>query len=320
MPQRRLQFSCRSLLFSLAVLLLAALWAYPSLVLAELSRVDLRWLPAAFAVALLQLLVLGLRWSRIASCLGLQLGFLRATLEYALSVAVNLLLPSGFAGDGFRAYRHARWVAGLSPHKALEALVLDRVSGQMAMLMVVAVAVPFGTTSKVFDLGVPVVLASGAAAVLLALALAARLSARVLGLMQALGRFLLRAARVLLAPSSVIVHLPLSLLFSALSVAQLYIAALAVGAELLAVQLLVVGPLILLAASLPSFYGGWGVREGASGLLFAAAGLPAGTGVAMSVVYGVFGLVVHLPGLLVLWAPVRTSEAARVGAKTEQDA
>jgi phosphatidylglycerophosphate synthase len=65
-------------------------------------------------------------------------------------------------------------------------------------------------------------------------------------------------------------------------------------------QLVWLGPLVMVAASVPSFFGGWGVREGASALLFAAAGMPQSTGVAVSMVYGAFALVVSLPGFIVL--------------------
>jgi phosphatidylglycerophosphate synthase len=91
---------------------------------------------------------------------------------------------------------------------------------------------------------------------------------------------------------------------------EFYVAARAVGVVLPWSQLLWLGPLILVAASVPSFFGGWGIREGASALLFASAGLPQSTGVAVSVIFGVFTLVVSLPGILVLFFDADRTRAA----------
>jgi uncharacterized membrane protein YbhN (UPF0104 family) len=116
-----------------------------------------------------------------------------------------------------------------------------------------------------------------------------------------LRRLLSRTVRFLVSPRGASVHLPLSLLLVLFTLFQLYIAARAIGITLPLLQLFWLGPLILVAASIPSFFGGWGIREGASALLFAAAGMSESTGVAVSLVYGSFALVISLPSLLVLW-------------------
>src|SRR5688572_29080941 len=61
-----------------------------------LRDVDTRWLGAAFVVSFVQLGLLGLRWSRVARALGIDLGWLRATTEYILSLLGNQVLPTGF--------------------------------------------------------------------------------------------------------------------------------------------------------------------------------------------------------------------------------
>jgi uncharacterized membrane protein YbhN (UPF0104 family) len=99
------------------------------------------------------------------------------------------------------------------------------------------------------------------------------------------------------------------LAFVAVTLLQFHVAARAIGAPLALAELVWLGPLILLSASIPSFLGGFGIREGASALLFAAAGLPGSRGVAVSVVYGVFGLVVSALGLGVYWLCERRDES-----------
>ncbi|EST35233.1 hypothetical protein M878_07115, partial [Streptomyces roseochromogenus subsp. oscitans DS 12.976] len=58
--------------------------------------------------------------------------------------------------------------------------------------------------------------------------------------------------------------------------------------------------LALVAMGLPLNVGGFGPREGVAAWAFAAAGLDAGTGVAVAVVYGVLSFVASLPGAVVL--------------------
>jgi phosphatidylglycerophosphate synthase/uncharacterized membrane protein YbhN (UPF0104 family) len=231
--------------------------------------------------------------------LGLRLGWVKATSEYALSTLTNQVLPSGVAGDGLRALRHAKSAeSGLLA--VLEALALDRLSGQVALWLFVFAGLPL-----VVDAGIlgPDRLELGALAVVgtgLAIWWFAARSRSTEGVIARTQRWLRKAADCLLTPKNAAVHLPLSLLLVVCSLLQLYVASRAIGVALSLTSLLWLGPLILMAAAVPSFFGGWGIREGASALLFGAAGMAESTGVAVSMVYGAFALVSSLPGLLVV--------------------
>lgn len=275
----------------------------------ELAALDGRWLALAFVLHLAQLAVLAGRWTSIARALGLPLGYRRALGEYALSVFVNQVLPGGVAGDGLRAVRHARSAPGTRVLRALEALAIDRASGQLACWLLVLLSAPLAIVHRVVE---PRVFGG---LVLAGLALSGsgwflldRLAPEQ-GPLARLRRSLRRFALILLHPRHVAMHLPLSVAFVVLTLLQLQVAALALGAGLELERLVWVGPLILCAASLPSFFGGWGIREGASAVLFAAAGLSGSLGVAVSVVYGVFGLLVSALGLGVYWVAGRQRNA-----------
>jgi phosphatidylglycerophosphate synthase/uncharacterized membrane protein YbhN (UPF0104 family) len=303
-----------SVALSLAVVAATVALADTRRVWAELSSIDTRWLSIAFALGLVQLAVLGLRWSRVANELGLPLGWLRATSEYALSTLGNQVLPSGIAGDGLRALRHAKSSGerGLLP--VLEALALDRASGQLALWLVVLVSAPLTVQAGIVD---PTALLIGGVVLVACTALGVFVASRVprfRGALASARRVLWRGAVLLLSPRGAAIHLPLSLVFVACTLLQLYVAARAIGVVLPWLSLLWLGPLILVAASVPTFFGGWGIREGASALLFAAAGMPQSTGVAVSMVYGTFALVISLPGLLVIvFDSERTRGAAADG-------
>jgi glycosyltransferase 2 family protein len=282
-------------------------------VLALLESVHTRWLWLAFAINVVQLGLLGLRWSRVAALLGLRLGWLKATSEYALSSLTNQVLPSGVAGDGLRALRHAKSAdSGLLP--VLEALALDRISGQVALWLFVLAGLPLLVDAGVvapdrLELGGLAVVSAG-----LVIWWGAGRSRSPEGVVARSQRWLRKAAQSMLSPKQAAVHLPISLLLVVCSLLQLYVASRAIGVELSLPNLFWLGPLILVAAALPSFFGGWGIREGASALLFGAAGMPESTGVAVSMVYGAFALVSSLPGLLVVLFDPSASAASRSSA------
>jgi uncharacterized membrane protein YbhN (UPF0104 family) len=269
-------------------------------VIAQLEAADAHWLLAYFVTYVIELGLLGLRWSNIARQLHVPLGWRRASAEYSLSMLVNQLLPTGVAGDGLRAVRHARRCRSRSFSQILEALALDRLSGQLGLGLMVLASLPLSLRANLVD-GNSLLWALGAvvALVLGMLCLLALLPRLRLFLAPAQG-FVGRAARLLLSPRRAAGHLPLSLLLVCGLLLQLYFAARAVGVTLDLQLLCWLGSLVLLAGSVPSFFGGWGVREGASALLFASAGFHGSTGVAVSLVFGAFALVCALPGAVVL--------------------
>ena len=289
-----------SLLLSGALLAGIIMLADARQVLEQLRQIDTRWLGAAFLLSLLQLVVLGARYSHIARTLGLPLSWLKATTEYALSVLVNQIFPTGVVGDGLRAVRQAKQGSEPAWLPAIEAVALDRLAGHFVLWLVVLATAPFGFGITVFELGRLGTLLSIAGLVLGVLTLLVITNRRLERLRRGIAHFVKRGVRVLLVPKHALVHVPLSLALIALILLQLYVSARAVGAELSLVQLMWLGPLILLATSLPSFFAGWGIREGASALLFAAVGLKGSTGVAVALAFGAFSLIVALPGGVVL--------------------
>lgn len=295
-----------------AGLLAACLFAVDARsVASELADIELRWVLAAFGLHLIQLALLAWRWTVVARALGQPLEFRRAFAEYALSVFVNQVVPGGLAGDGMRALRHARHSESTSVLRAVEALAIDRASGQVAYWLSVAVTAPLAVTQQVVEPRVLGGAVLGVAVVIAGTWYALARFAPETGLLGRARRSLRRAAWVLLHPRQVAAHLPLSFAFVAVTLLQFHVAALAIGAPVELSQLVWIGPLILSASSIPSFGGGWGVREGASALLFGAAGLSGSRGVAVSVVYGVFGLVVSTLGLGVYWLAARPAVLQR---------
>ncbi len=281
----------------------AVLWLVDVRKVASSFALDARYALAALLVALLQFLLLAARWRSIARALGLPLAYRTALAEYFLSALVNQLVPSGIAGDALRAARHAQQVtrdSGQREHaRAVLALLLDRASGQVALWAFALATLPSWW---------PVIASRSE----LAPALLGALSLVLAG--AAIGAFLLvrarwghlrelstDALRVLFGPRTAALHLPLSALLVVLHVAVFQLCALALGTPLELGAAFGIVPALLLVATLPAFFAGFGAREAAAAGLYGLLGLPALDGAKVSLVFGFVGILASTPGIYSLW-------------------
>jgi hypothetical protein len=210
-------------------------------------------------------------------------------------------------GDASRAWRHARTQATDSPgpRAAWLAVVLERASGQFALLLIALTTLLFspvigqilgrafaGIDQDSSAASLPVRLALiGAALVLLLFVL------RRSGLLRHLAN---AGQRALLAHDALWRQLLASLAITASYIAVYFCCARMLGINTPATTLLALIPWVLLAMALPLSMAGWGLREGAAALLWAAAGLDVAQGVAISISYGLVVLLSTLPGAWVL--------------------
>jgi uncharacterized membrane protein YbhN (UPF0104 family) len=254
------------------------------------------WLIAAVLLSVPQVALSAWRWRYTAARLGAPLGRRQAYAEYYLATFLNQVLPGGVAGDAARAWRHARNLdAG---HAAWQAVVIERASGQFVLLLCALAAL---TASLPLQSAlvravdgragwIIAALIAGAVGVAVLLRRRGQLSGRIAAV---LGRSLL--ARdvwpVQLAASAGVV----------LSYITVYICcARMIGVTLPTAELWPLVPWVLFAMAIPLSVAGWGVREGAAAVIWAAAGLDPAQGVAISVTYGLVVLLSSLPGALVL--------------------
>ncbi|MDP2868633.1 lysylphosphatidylglycerol synthase transmembrane domain-containing protein [Methyloversatilis sp.] len=263
---------------------------------AAISGASPGWLIAALLLSVPQVALSAWRWRYTAARLGAPLGRRQAYAEYYLATFLNQVLPGGVAGDLARAWRHAR--DGDAGRAAWQAVVIERASGQFVLLLCalagLAASAPLqaalaraidGRSGWIFG-----ALLAGTVAVVLLLRRCARPSGR---LVEVLRRSLL--AREVW---------PVQLLASA-GVVLSYITVFICCARMLGVtlptsELWPLVPWVLFAMAIPLSVAGWGVREGAAALIWAAAGLDPAQGVAISVAYGLVVLLSSLPGALVL--------------------
>ncbi|MFD8522152.1 lysylphosphatidylglycerol synthase transmembrane domain-containing protein [Streptomyces capillispiralis] len=266
-----------------------------------LRRIDAATLLAALAIGLLTTVFSAWRWALVARGLGVRLPLGAAVADYYRALFLNAALPGGVLGDVHRAVRHGRSTGDLG--RGVRAVVLERTAGQLALFAagaVVLVTLPSPVRGEVRQAAPLVGLAAlGACAVVLALRMnraPSRRRGRAWHGMWAGARAGLCSRRT--APGVLLS----SVVVLAGYVAMFVLAGQVAGADASVAELVPLAVLALLAMGLPLNVGGWGPREGVTAWAFGAAGLGAGRGLTVAVVYGVLGLVASLPGAVVLVA------------------
>lgn len=270
-----------------------------------------------------QIILSALRWQWISETLGIPLRLRTAIAEYYVAGFLNQTLPGGVAGEGVRIYRQGQAIkgkakeAGAQPGtmgskegvkkagkqgeglhdygRAAKPVVFERAFGQIMMLIC---AVPG------LSLFSPA-LAWLAGSVLAGLCLCAW----IFGDPDTDRKTRLAWAKCLAGEFKISVlqgaafwrHAFASFLVTASYIAVFWLSALSIGVELPFGKALLILPPALAIMALPITPAGWGLREGASAVLWSAAGLSLSDGVAASLIYGVVNLVAVSPGLLLLW-------------------
>ena len=278
--------------------------------LAGLDSLDGRALLGAAGIFFVATLCSAWRWTIVSRGLGVRLSLPAAVAAYYRAVFLNLVLPTGVAGDIHRGISHGREVNDVG--RAMRAVVWERAAGQFVQV-VLAISVLLVLPSPVRS-SMPFV-AVAALTVVLGIVVIARV--RVKGRRSRWTRIwnaavtdirngvLRRNALPAIVVASTVVFIA--------HAATFLVAARTVGVDAPVSRLLPLALLALLAIVLPSI-GGWGPREGATAWVFAAAGLGANRGAATAVAYGVLVLVASLPGAVVLvveWLPRRRVSQAR---------
>jgi len=263
----------------------------------RLNRMELGWIAAAFAVALLQTAFSAIRWQQVALACGAPLTTRQAVRFSLIASFFNQVLPSTVGGDGARIWLLAH--AGAGWWKATYSVLLDRFIGVLALTTLVAAGLywsleliknPAGQiTLLIIGLGG---LAGGAAFLALGrwpLLERWRLTQR-LAEIAALARHMLLSWPT--GPQIVI----LSVLIQVMTALIAWCLARAVAAQFEFVQAALLVLPVILISTVPISIAGWGVRESALVLAFSYAGLAEVDGLLVSVLLGAVMLAVGVVG------------------------
>jgi uncharacterized membrane protein YbhN (UPF0104 family) len=263
-----------------------------------LRRIDGPTLLAALGIGLVTTVFSAWRWVLVARGLRIRLSLAPAVGDYYRALFLNAALPGGVLGDVHRAVRHGRSAGDLG--RGVRAVVLERAAGQLALLGVgaaVLLTMPSPVRAETRQITPLLGLAAlGALAVGLALRLNGTPSRRGRALRAALGE----ARQALLSRRNGPGVVVSSVVVLAGHLTMFVLAARVAGSTASLAVLTPLAVLALLAMGLPLNVGGWGPREGVTVWAFGAAGLGAGSGLGVAVVYGVLSFAASLPGAVVL--------------------
>ncbi len=297
-----------------AVILAVLLWRLGTGALVDgLRRIDGPSLLVALGIGLVTTVFSAWRWALVARGLRIRLPLAPAVADYYRALFLNAALPGGVLGDVHRAVRHGQSTGDLG--RGVRSVVLERTAGQLALFAAGAVMLLTLPSPVRDDLRQTAPLAGltvlGACAVVLALRMNRPGPSR---RGRALRSALAEAREGLLSRRNGPGVLVSSAVVLAGYLAMFVLAARVAGVGAAVTELLPLAVLALLAMSLPLNVGGWGPREGVAAWAFGAAGLGAGRGLTVAVVYGVLSLVASLPGVVVLVA--RWYAGLRAGRRT----
>ncbi|MEO3430789.1 lysylphosphatidylglycerol synthase transmembrane domain-containing protein [Pelagibius sp. CAU 1746] len=255
-------------------------------------------------------LVSALRWWLVLRALGTPLPLRRVVALMFVGTFFTQVLPTSVGGDAVRIWQASR--AGVPFNRAFGSVMLERITGLLALVIMVAGGVAWLGDS----LGPPALrwlLLACLPGLLVGLALLCLLDRLPAGLdrrlraLPLLGHVLSLLDVMAAGGRRVLLAQPLSLVLLLLSgLAQLcsVLAALALaqgfGLDLGLTEALAAVPAIILIMFIPLSFAGWGVREGASVIMFGAVGIGADHALAISVLFGLSMLVAVLPGCA-LW-------------------
>ncbi|WP_294536035.1 lysylphosphatidylglycerol synthase transmembrane domain-containing protein [uncultured Rhodoblastus sp.] len=276
------------------------------------SRVDLSavreslaaasWAKLALALIIFFIVPLlgGLRWWLAFRGIGVSARLPELTVLFSAALVFGQALPS-VAGDGARVVLASRH--GYNLRASLQSVMAERVFMVLGVLALALATSPLlaeltGDRRPIWIAGAA--LAAGLAGLALLLVADRMPIPSRLRLGHALTYAAEPARRLatsrwggLLAFASIVSNLNFTL--AAISLGD------ALDVKASAWDMLAIMPAVTMVTILPISLGGWGVREGALVFLLGRAGVPAVQALSLSLLFGLFGMVSGLPGLLV-WA------------------
>ncbi|MEZ4516479.1 MAG: lysylphosphatidylglycerol synthase transmembrane domain-containing protein [Chloroflexota bacterium] len=112
----------------------------PALIVQAVTEADLRWMAVGFVLIAASLVVRSWRWQVILKGSGATISFPRLVELYFVGTFFNAFLPSGFGGDFVRAAEAAQ---NIPATVAVSSVVIDRLSGLMALFIMALAILPF---------------------------------------------------------------------------------------------------------------------------------------------------------------------------------
>jgi uncharacterized protein (TIRG00374 family) len=271
----------------------------------HLAAFDVGWGILALALVAVLFAIAALRWRIYARALSFSLPIGAAFRLYLIGQFFGQVLPSGVGGDAVRVWLLARRGVAVGP--ALSSVVLERLTGLLGILILMAVLLPltFSYVDASWErLALVLILAISAAGIsaVIGLSFVPHLITkwRNIAVVSKLADMASEARRAGLMLRLAVGVLLLSIFMHLLAVFAVYALALGLDMEISPVACLALVPVALLLSTVPISVGGWGVRENVMVAALAFAGTESSQALALSILFGLALLALSLVGAL-LW-------------------
>ncbi|MBM3566692.1 MAG: flippase-like domain-containing protein [Alphaproteobacteria bacterium] len=268
----------------------------------RLAGISPVWLIAGAAVFLLQFFIGGVRWKVVTDAIGARLRLREAVKLFYIGTFFGQVLSVG--GDAMRIYKAYR--GGMTLPAAFNGVFLERAGTVLALLLLVAATQPVlikhvpPEKAGVLLFTAGMTFAAGIGGLVL-LALAHRLpdSLDRFKAIRAIHAVAADTKRVFFAPGPLARLLVWGVLTHANLTLAVFVLSLGLGIDIDLVDCLALVPPVILITTLPISIGGWGVRETAMIYALGLIGVAENDAGALSILVGLVGLAVSLPGGLV---------------------
>jgi len=263
-----------------------------------IANIRLPYLVSAMAVLLLQILVMTHRWKIVLDNLSIDLSFKNIIRIFWIGLFFNQILPTSIGGDAMRG--HYLYQRGYSFVKTSQGVLIDRIIGLIALVVLVIITLPLGLQLVDSDnarWGLIIILISSIFALTLLLNINT-ISSR-FQKWKLINKFSSMMAVIknnIFSLNPGFKLLLISLLVHLLSILTMIILAIGMQLELKIIGLLIIIPVVTLLMMLPISIAGWGIREGAMIIGLGFLGVGPENAFALSLLYGLLMLSISIPG------------------------
>jgi uncharacterized protein (TIRG00374 family) len=310
-PQRKSRNPVLALRLGVTALCCVALFFVvdPSEIWGYFSRITGKNLAAAILLHVVIVIILGWRWQTILKSMGTVCRLVSAVDMTFMATFFNLVLPFSIGGDVYRVW--LGWRIGIDLDDTVPAAVLDRLTGLLALSLMLLLTAAFLPTSAL-----PWQLRCLMMALLPLIVIFLWLLVTFLPTLRSesktFHRFRTMSERLRVACSrkgNMLTVFLQSLVAHLVSVIIVVVLAGGLQLDLKIADAFLLVPVMLLAIMMPISLGGWGVREAAAIPLLALAGIPASGAVALALLYGLTQIVSGAAGAM--YFSLNTSARAR---------
>lgn len=272
--------------------------------LQKIQGVDVPLLLLGAVCFYFQLLIGGLRWQAVNKAIGVAMTFAQSIRIFFIGMFFNQALPGGTGGDAVRVY--LAFKSGLQLRGALNGVMLERLGAVVALILLVDIAQPFlhhridAEAAKWSLLSAAFLTVAAVGGIVMIMAADRVLQEYVkYKIVRGLGYLSSDTRAIFCRPIHAAKVLFLGLAGNVNISICVFILSQSLGLEITLLECLLLVPPVLLIAAIPISVGGWGVREMAMVNAFGLIGVGFDGALALSVLTGLVGIAVSLPGGLV---------------------